>query len=65
VLGEALHTSPVMAVIVAGLVIGGLPERITTAPTRLPLHSVYQTVIFLLESDRELRRALNTARTPS
>jgi len=50
VLGQALHVSPVMAVIVAGLVIGGRRERITTAPTRLQLHSVYQTVIFLLES---------------
>src|SRR5690242_10738372 len=39
-----------MAVIVAGLVIGGRRERITTAQTRLQLHSVYQTVIFLLET---------------
>ena len=50
VLGEVLHTSPVMAVIVAGLVIGGRRERITTAQTRLQLHSVYGTVIFLLEA---------------
>jgi monovalent cation/hydrogen antiporter len=50
VAGEALHVSPVMAVIVAGLVIGGRRERITTAQTRLQLHSVYGTVIFLLES---------------
>ena len=50
VLGEALHVSAVMAVIVAGLLIGGRREQITTAPTRLQLHSVYQTVIFLLES---------------
>ena len=50
VLGEVLHVSPVMAVIVAGLVIGVRRERITTAQTRLQLHSVYQTVIFLLES---------------
>ena len=50
VLGEALHVSPVMAVIVTGLVIGGRRERITTAQTRLQLHSVYQTVIFLLET---------------
>jgi monovalent cation/hydrogen antiporter len=49
-LGEAVHVSPVMAVIVAGLVIGAWRERITTAQTRLQLHSVYQTVIFLLES---------------
>jgi CPA1 family monovalent cation:H+ antiporter len=50
VLGQALHVSPVMAVIVTGLVIGGRRERITTAQTRLQLHSVYQTVIFLLET---------------
>ena len=50
VLGQALHVSPVMAVIVAGLVIGARRGRITTAQTRLQLHSVYQTVIFLLES---------------
>jgi CPA1 family monovalent cation:H+ antiporter len=50
VLGEVLHVSPVMAVIVAGLAIGGRRNQITTAQTRLQLHSVYQTVIFLLES---------------
>ncbi|HEU5391302.1 MAG TPA: Na+/H+ antiporter [Streptosporangiaceae bacterium] len=50
VLGEALHVSPVLAVIVAGLVTGGRRERITTAQSRIQLHSVYQTVIFLLES---------------
>jgi monovalent cation/hydrogen antiporter len=50
VLGAAVHVSPVMAVIVAGLIIGGRRSRITTAQTRLQLHSVYQTVIFLLES---------------
>jgi CPA1 family monovalent cation:H+ antiporter len=40
----------VLAVIVTGLVIGGRRERITSAQSRLQLHSVYQTVIFLLES---------------
>jgi monovalent cation/hydrogen antiporter len=50
VLGEAAHVSPVMAVIVAGLAIGARRDRITTAQTRLQLHSVYGTVIFLLES---------------
>ncbi len=50
VLGIALHVSPVMAVIIAGLIIGTRRARITTAQTRLQLHSVYQTVIFLLES---------------
>jgi CPA1 family monovalent cation:H+ antiporter len=50
VLGAALHVSPVLAVIVAGLVTGGRRDRITTAQSRIQLHSVYQTVIFLLES---------------
>jgi monovalent cation/hydrogen antiporter len=49
VLGAILHVSPVMTVIVAGLAIGARRTRITTAQTRLQLHSVYQTVIFLLE----------------
>ena len=50
VAGARLHVSPVMAVIVAGLVIGARRTRITTAQSRLQLHSFYQTVIFLLES---------------
>jgi Na+/H+ antiporter len=50
VLGAALHVSPVLAVIVAGLVISTRRPRITTAQTRLQVHSVYQTIIFLLES---------------
>ena len=49
-LGQALHVSGVTAVIVAGLAIGAWRSKITTAQTRLQLHSVYQTVIFLLES---------------
>jgi len=49
-LGEVLHVSGVTAVIVAGLVIGARRTQITTAQTRLQLHSVYQTVIFVLES---------------
>ncbi len=49
-LGETLGVSGVTAVIVAGLAIGGWRSKITTAQTRLQLHSVYQTVIFLLES---------------
>jgi monovalent cation/hydrogen antiporter len=50
VLGTALHVSGVTAVIVAGLVVGTQRARITTAATRLQVHAVYQTVIFLLES---------------
>ena len=49
-LGETMHVSGVTAVIVAGLAIGAWRSKITTAQTRLQLHSVYQTVIFLLES---------------
>ena len=49
-LGQTLHVSGVTAVIVAGLAIGAWSSKITTAQTRLQLHSVYQTVIFLLES---------------
>ena len=49
-LGETLHVSGVTAVIVAGLAIGAWRSKITTAQTRLQLNSVYQTVIFLLES---------------
>jgi monovalent cation/hydrogen antiporter len=48
--GAAAHVSGVTAVIVAGLVIGSRRTQITTAQTRLQLHSVYQTVIFVLES---------------
>ena len=49
-LGQTLHVSGVTAVIVAGLAIGAWRPKITTAQTRLQLYSVYQTVIFLLES---------------
>ena len=49
-LGEMLRVSGVTAVIVAGLVIGSKRTEITTAQTRLQVHSVYQIVIFVLES---------------
>jgi len=48
--GQRLHVSGVTAVIVAGLAIGAQRPKITTAQTRLQLHSVYQTVIFVLEA---------------
>jgi monovalent cation/hydrogen antiporter len=50
VLAETLRVSGVTAVIVAGLILGTQLQRVTNAQTRLQLHSVYQTVIFLLES---------------
>jgi len=50
VLAEAAGVSGVTAVIVAGLILGAQLPRVSTPQTRLQLHSVYQTVIFLLES---------------
>lgn len=50
VLADALHTSGVTAVVVASLVTGARTTRITTAHTRLQVHAVYATVVFLLES---------------
>jgi monovalent cation/hydrogen antiporter len=50
VLGTTLHVSGVLAVIVTGLAAGARRNRITTAQTRLQLHSFFETVIFLLES---------------
>jgi monovalent cation/hydrogen antiporter len=50
VLAETLRVSGVTAVIVTGIVLGTQLTRITTPQTRLQLHSVYETVIFLLES---------------
>ncbi len=49
-LGQGLGLSGVMAVIVAGLVIGTRRTRISTARSRLEVRSVYQTLIFLLEN---------------
>ena len=49
-LGETLGVSGVTAVIVAGLAIGAWRSKITIAQTRLQLHSVYQTIIFVLEA---------------
>jgi CPA1 family monovalent cation:H+ antiporter len=45
-----VHVSAVSAVIVAGLVIGAKRPAITTAQTRLQVHAVFQTVIFVLEA---------------
>jgi monovalent cation/hydrogen antiporter len=49
-LGEAIQASGVTAVIVAGLAVGAWRPKITTAQTRLHVHAVYQTLIFVLES---------------
>ena len=49
-LGQAFHASGVTAVIVAGLAVGAWRPKITTARTRLQVHAVYQTLIFVLES---------------
>ncbi|MEV3858563.1 Na+/H+ antiporter [Streptomyces sp. NPDC050095] len=50
VLAEAVHTSGVTSVVVAGVVLGGSADRLTNAPIRLQLHAVYGTLVFLLES---------------
>jgi Na+/H+ antiporter len=50
VLAEALGVSGVTSVVVASVILGSRTARLTTAHTRLQLHSVYQTVVFLLES---------------
>ncbi|MEV0322516.1 Na+/H+ antiporter [Streptomyces sp. NPDC050658] len=50
VLAETAHTSGVTSVVVAGVILGGRGDRLTTAPIRLQLHAVYGTLIFLLES---------------
>ncbi|MEU1629169.1 Na+/H+ antiporter [Streptomyces sp. NPDC020096] len=50
VLAEDLHTSGVTAVIVAGVILGSTGHKLTNAPTRLQIHAVYDTVVFLLES---------------
>ncbi|MGP9023076.1 Na+/H+ antiporter [Streptomyces sp. BR1] len=50
VLAEAAHTSGVTSVVIAGVVLGGRSDRLTSARIRLQLHAVYGTVVFLLES---------------
>ncbi|MBO1335666.1 Na+/H+ antiporter [Streptomyces sp. VRA16 Mangrove soil] len=50
VLAEAVHTSGVTSVVVAGVVLGSGADRLTNAPIRLQLHAVYGTLVFLLES---------------
>jgi len=49
-LAEVAHTSGVTSCVVAGVVLGGRGDRLTTARIRLQLHAVYGTVVFLLES---------------
>ncbi|MFI6469643.1 Na+/H+ antiporter [Streptomyces sp. NPDC050516] len=50
VLAEAAHTSGVTSVVVAGVLLGGRSDRLTSSRIRLQLHAVYGTVVFLLES---------------
>ncbi len=50
VTAEALGVSGVSSVVVASVLLSSRTARLTTAHTRLQLHSVYQTVVFLLES---------------
>ncbi|WP_426512072.1 Na+/H+ antiporter [Dactylosporangium sp. McL0621] len=50
VAAEAVHVSGVTAVVVAGVILGGLAPGLTNPGIRLQLHAVYGTVVFLLES---------------
>ncbi|GAB2751191.1 Na+/H+ antiporter [Kitasatospora kifunensis] len=50
VLGEDLHTSGVTAVVVAGVALGAQGYKLTSGRTRLQVHAVYRTVVFMLES---------------
>ncbi len=50
VLAETLGVSGVTSVVVASVILSSRTVHLTTAQTRLQLHSVYQTVVFLLES---------------
>lgn len=51
VAAESMHASGVMAVVVAGLLLGGkAATKLTNAQIRLQLHAVSATVVFLLES---------------
>ncbi|MFE4869968.1 Na+/H+ antiporter [Streptomyces sp. NPDC056682] len=50
VLAEGAHTSGVTSVVVAGVLLGGRSDRLTSARIRLQLDAVYGTVVFLLES---------------
>jgi CPA1 family monovalent cation:H+ antiporter len=50
VLAESAGTSGVTAVVVASVILGAQSARFTTARTRLQVHAVYATVVFLLES---------------
>ncbi|HEX6526188.1 MAG TPA: Na+/H+ antiporter [Streptosporangiaceae bacterium] len=50
VLAEAAGVSGVTSVVVAAVILGSNAARLTTAHSRLQLDSVFQTVVFLLES---------------
>ncbi|MGW1158611.1 Na+/H+ antiporter [Streptomyces sp. NPDC002519] len=50
VIAEDAHTSGVTAVIVSGVVLGSTGHKLSSAPIRLQVHAVYDTVTFLLES---------------
>lgn len=50
VLAESVHASGVTAVVVASVILGTQATRLTTAPIRIQLGAVYDTVVFMLES---------------
>jgi CPA1 family monovalent cation:H+ antiporter len=50
VVAEQVHASGVTAVVVASVIAGAVGPRVTSAATRLHLHAVHQTTVFVLES---------------
>ncbi|MCE7004570.1 Na+/H+ antiporter [Kibdelosporangium philippinense] len=50
VLAESVHASGVTAVVVASVILGTQATRMTTAPIRIQLTAVFDTVVFILES---------------
>lgn len=50
VLAEQFHASGITAVVVSSVILGALASRLTTSSTRLQIHAVHGTVVFVLES---------------
>src|SRR5262249_17984186 len=50
IIAETLHVSGVTAVVVGSVILAGHANRLTTAPIRLQLQAVSDTVVFVLES---------------
>ena len=50
VAAEQVRVSGITAVVVASVILAGKQPRLSSAPIRLQVHAVYDTVVFLLES---------------